>query len=602
MARPTLPVIALLVGGVLCSGALAAAPAASTAVAPTAASAHSEASTARAYSTVTDARLLNPEARNWLLFRGNYNAHGYSPLNQITATNARDLVPVWTFATGLREGHQAPPLVNDGVMFITTPQNNIVALDARSGEQLWRYQRELPEDLVQLHPTNRGVALYGDRVYMATVDAFLVALDARTGKVVWEQKVEDYRHGYYSTMAPLAAQGMIMVGVSGGEMGVRGFVAAFDAQTGKPAWKTYTIPGKGEPGNETWPGDTWKTGGVPVWITGAYDPALGLTYWGTGNAGPWMGDARNGDNLNANSVIALEVKTGKLVAAHQYHWNDSWDWDEASTPLLIDYQRGKRTVHGLVHPGRDGYLWFLERSMNHIDFVDAQPYVHQNVFTRIDAKTGRPDYDLTHKPVTGRKVDFCPSPWGGKNWPPAAYSPKTRLLYIPANENLCGFIVGEKAEYQPGQPFVGFNIDPGKGMDLVLAPGAKDHIGEIQAWSIDGKPTRQWTKTFKSQNWGPLLVTGGNVLFGGGTNDRYFRAFDATTGAQLWQQRTSSGVTGVPTTYEVDGVQYVAVLSGWGVDAERQQVLLNSKIDNPVSVPQGGVLWVFALRNSHDAP
>ena len=204
---------------------------------------------ARHYSTVTDARLLHPEARNWLLFRGNYNANGYSALNKITSANAKDLVPVWTFATGLREGHQSPPLVNDGVMFFTTPQNNVIALDARTGEQLWRYQRELPEDLVQLHPTNRGVALYGNRVYMATVDAFLVALDARTGKVAWERKVEDYRHGYYSTMAPLAAQGVIMIGVSGGEMGIRGFIAAFDAETGAPAWKTYTIPDKGEPGD-----------------------------------------------------------------------------------------------------------------------------------------------------------------------------------------------------------------------------------------------------------------------------------------------------------------------------------------------------------------
>ena len=553
------------------------------------------AQTARPYPPVTDARLQHPEPRNWLLFRGSYDAQGYSPLARITSANAARLVPVWTFATGLREGHQAPPLVNDGTMFITTPQNNVIALDARTGEQLWRYQRELPEDLVQLHPTNRGVALYGERVYMATVDAHVVALDARSGKVVWDQKVEDYAHGYYSTLAPLAAQGLIMIGVSGGEFGVRGFIAAFDAETGAPVWKTYTIPGPGEPGNDTWPGETWKTGGVPVWITGAFDPALGLTYWGAGNGGPWMGDTRPGDNLYSNSVLALDAKTGKLVGWHQYHWNDSWDWDEVSTPLLVDYERGSRTIHGLVHPGRDGYLWFLERSKDAIGFVDAQPYVHQNVFTKLDPKTGRPEYDLAHKPATGKRVEFCPSWWGGKNWPPAAYSPKTKLLYIPANENVCAWIQGEPVQYQAGQPYIGMNLDPGEGGDLVLRPGAADHIGEIQAWSLDGAPAKRWTKTFKSQNWGPLLVTGGNVLFGGGTNDRYFRAFDATTGALLWQQRTSSGVIGVPTTYEVDGVQYVAVLSGWGVDAEREQVLLNTKIPEPVSVPQGGVLWVFAL-------
>ncbi len=263
---------------------------------------------ARPYTPVTQARLENPEPVNWLLFRRTYDANGYSPLDQINATNVKRLTPVWTFATGLREGHQSPPLVNNGVMFFTTPYNHVIALDARTGEQIWRYQRELPEDLVQLHPTNRGVALWGDRVYIATVDAFLVALDARTGAVVWERKIEDYTHGYYCTLAPLAAQGKIMVGVSGGEFGIRGFVAAFDAETGEPIWKTYTIPAPGESGNETWPGDSWKTGGVPVWVTGAYDPKLGLTYWGTGNAGPWFGDARSGDNLFANSVLALDVQ------------------------------------------------------------------------------------------------------------------------------------------------------------------------------------------------------------------------------------------------------------------------------------------------------
>src|SRR5262245_21761353 len=549
----------------------------------------------RPYTPVTAARLANPEPRNWLSFRGGYADHGYSPLAQITSANAARLTPVWSFATGLREGHQAPPLVNDGLMFVTTPQNNVLALDARTGELLWRYARELPEDLVQLHPTNRGVALWGERVYMATVDAHLVALDARTGQVVWDQTVEDYTHGYYSTLAPLAAEGLVMVGVSGGEFGIRGFVAAFDARTGAPVWKTYTIPGQGEPGNDSWPGETWKTGGVPVWLTGAYDPALGLTFWGTGNGGPWMGDTRPGDNLYSNSVLALEAKTGRLAAWHQYHWNDSWDWDEVSTPLLVDFTRGGRTIHGLVHPGRDGYLWFLERAKDRIGFVDARPYVHQDVFTGLDPKTGRPEYDLSRKPVTGKQVEFCPSPWGGKNWPPAAYSPKTRLLYIPANENICAWLKGEPAQYQAGQLYMGLNLAPGEGMDLVLRAGAADHIGEIQAWSVDGAPAKRWSKTFKSQNWGPLLVTGGNVLFGGGTNDRYFRAFDATTGALVWQQRTSSGVIGVPTTYEVDGVQYVAVLSGWGIDAEREQVLLNTKIPKPVEVPQGGVLWVFAL-------
>ena len=558
---------------------------------------HAEGS--RPYSPVTQARLENPEPRNWLMFRRTFDANGYSPLEKIHTRNVKRLAPAWSFATGLREGHQAPPIVNDGVMFITTPHNHVIALDARTGEQLWRYERELPEDLMQLHPTNRGVALWGERVYMATADAFLVALDARTGAVVWEQQIEDYAHGYYCTLAPLAVRGKILVGVSGGELGIRGFIAAFDAEGGELKWKTHTIPAPGEPGSETWPGETWKTGGVPVWVTGAYDPELGLTYWGAGNAGPWTGDTRPGDNLYANSTLALEVETGRIVAYHQYHWNDSWDWDEVSTPLLLDYERGGKKIRGLVHPGRNGYLWFLERTRDRIRFVDAQPFVRNDVITQLDPVTGRPEYDLTKKPAIGKPATFCPSLSGGKNWPPAVFSPKTRLLYIPANENLCATLNPKPAQYQPGGIYTGVELNIGsEDIDFVLHPDAKDHIGELQAWRIDGRPQRVWQHTFKQHLWGPLLVTGGDLVFAGGTNDRAFRAFDARTGDVLWEQRTSSGVVGVPTTYEVDGVQYVAVLSGWGVDAERIQQALNFKSppNEQVTVPQGGVLWVFALK------
>jgi alcohol dehydrogenase (cytochrome c) len=237
------------------------------------------------YAPVTDQRLVSPEPENWLMYRGTYDGWGYSSLDQITPANAGRLVPVWTFSTGVAEGHQAPPIVNNGVMFVSTPQNQVLALEAKTGELLWRYKRELPEDLFQLHPTNRGVGVYGDKVYLATLDAHVVALDAKTGKVVWDEAVEDYKKGYYMTLAPLIAKGKIMVGVSGGELGIRGFIQALDAATGKPAWKTFTIPAPGEPGAQTWTGDTWKTGGVSVWITGTYDPQLGLAYWGTGKRG-----------------------------------------------------------------------------------------------------------------------------------------------------------------------------------------------------------------------------------------------------------------------------------------------------------------------------
>jgi len=624
------------------------------------------------YSSITEERLQNPEPQNWLMYRGNYAGWGYSPLDQINTSNVKTLEPIWSVSTGVVEGHQSPPIVNDGVMFVTTPQAQVLALDAKTGEVLWRYKRDLPEDLTQLHPTNRGVALWGDTVFVATVDCFLVALDAKNGQVRWETPVDDYRKGYYMTLAPLVAKGRVMVGVSGGEYGIRGYVAAYDvngaqdqnapmaaarpqaantesstqmtpAQTGAAAagipaaaekpnvpgsdqqgssqgqqgktggagtqtaaaetgprggrqlWRTYTIPAPGEPGNESWPGDTWQHGGGSIWIQGSYDPKTGLSYWGTGNASPWMPDLRPGDNLYANSVIALDVETGKMKGYHQYHQNEAWDWDEVSTPILVDLpgKDGNGTVPGLVHAGRNGYLWELERTQTGaINFISGQPFVRQNVFAKIDPQTGRPTYDPSKVPGIGKRADFCPSLWGGKDWPPEAYNPKTGYLYIPANENLCGYLSGTKQEYVAGQWYAGVALTD---IGMTVYPGA-DYIGEVQAWDLKtGK--KVWTHNFeKSQNWGPMLTTGGNLAFSGGTNDRKFRAFDAKTGDVLWEFTTNSGVTGVPSSYMIDGVQYIAVQSGWGVDAQRKQVLLGKLLGYNVNVPQGGVVWVFALR------
>ena len=542
------------------------------------------------YSSVTDERLENPEPGNWLMFRRTYDGWGYSPLDQIDTDNVAALEPVWSVSTGVTEGHQSPPIVNDGIMFVTTPLNHMLAIDARNGDVLWRYQRQMPFDIRLGHPTNRGVALYGDRVYMATLDTVVVALDARTGAVVWEKRVEDYNGGYYMTLAPLAVDGKIMVGVSGGERGVRGFVTALDAGTGDEVWKRFTVPGPGEPGNDTWPADAWQTGGAPVWLTGTYDPALNLTYWGTGNPGPWIGDARPGDNLYTNSVVAIDADTGELKGHHQYHWNGSWDWDEVSTPLLIDVERGGRRIPSLVHPGRNGYLWLLERRADGIGFVDAEPYVYQDVFTSIDPVTGRPEYDITRKPGLNRPATFCPAPHGGKNWPPAAYNPETRYLYIPANNNLCSRMEGVEVEYRRGQGFAGVNFLGGS-----MREGA-DHVGELQAWDLD-RGERVWIHEFgEFAVWGPILTTAGGLVFLGGTADRYFRAFDARTGELLWQERLNSGVIGVPSSYEVDGVQYIAVQAGWGSDAAGSQRGVDGYFGNPETiVPQGGVVWVFAL-------
>jgi len=545
-------------------------------------------SMSRQYMAVTDARLQNPEAENWLMFRRTYDGWGYSPLDDIDAGNVRNLKPVWSLSTGLTEGHQSPPIVNNGIMYITTPLNHVLAIDAASGDGLWEYSRQMPFDISLIHPTNRGVALYGDKIYMATSDASVVALDAMTGEVVWEKAVANYRNGYYMTLAPLAAQGKIMVGVSGGERGIRGFITALDAESGDEIWKTYTIPGPGEMGHDTWTEDAWETGGASVWVTGNYDPEMNLTFWGIGNAGPWAGEARPGDNLFANSVIALDLDSGELKGYYQYHWNGSWDWDEVSTPLLMDVERDGRTFKGLVHPGRNGFLWVLERTQGSINFVDAEPFVYQNVFTSLDSDTGRPTYDESHKPGLGKNASYCPSLSGGKNWVPAAYSPQTGLLYIPANDNYCSSWEGVEAEYRPGQGFTGIT-----NMSASIVEGA-DHIGEIQAWNVN-TGEEVWTREFELANWGPILATGGNLIFSGGTADRYFRAHNASTGELLWEQRLNSGITGVPTTFEVAGKQYVAVQSGWGIDAAGMQRRLDALQGRTTIVPQGGVLWVFAL-------
>ena len=543
------------------------------------------------YTPVTAERLKKPEDANWLLFRRTYDGWGYSPLRDITPANVARLAPVWSFSTGQVEGHQAPPIVNNGIMFVATPGNQVLAIEAKSGAVLWRYKRAIPEDMTQLHPTSRGVGLWGDKVFFAATEAVLVALDAKTGKEAWTTKVEDYKKGYYMSLAPLVVDGRVMIGVSGGEFGVRGFVAAYDNESGNELWRTYTVPARADPGSETWPeGNQWKTGGGSVWVTGTYDPDTDLAFWGTGNGGPWMGDQRPGDNLYTSSVIALATKTGAIRGYFQYHPNDSWDWDEVSPPILVDYRHGGRTVKGLVDVARNGYLWRLERTRDKINFITGQPFVRQNVFKSLDPKTGRPEIDEARKPGTGKAVLFCPGLWGGKDWPPVAYSPQTRLLYIPANENLCSELTGGEAKYVPGERYTGVAKNV-----LTMVKGA-DHFGELQAWDLDsGK--RVWTTKLPSQNWGPVLATGGGLLFAGGTNDRMFRAFDAKTGKILWEHPTASGVNGVPVSFKVDGKQYIAVQSGWGVDAARMQGRLNLLFPGKYpEVPQGGSIWVFAVK------
>jgi alcohol dehydrogenase (cytochrome c) len=549
----------------------------------------------RDYQSVSAERLANPEDGSWLSIRRTYDGWGYSPLSQITTDNVKNLRPAWIFSTGETKVHESAPLVNNGVMFVSTPNNQVIAIDVQTGNLLWRYKRPRPLGAVVAHDTTRGVALYGDKVYFAGGEAVLTALDARTGKPVWTTDVADSKAAYYITLAPLIAGGKVMVGASGGEFGIRGFVAAFDPNTGKEQWRTYTIPAPGEPGSETWPkGKQWKTGGGPVWVTGNYDPVTNLAYWGVGNGGPWMGDRRPGDNLYVASTIALDVATGAIKGYFQYNPNDSWDWDEVSPPILVDFQRGERTFKGLIDVARDGYLWFLDRgdptTGGRIKFVEGKPYVYQNVFKSLDPETGRPEVDPAHKPGTGKNADFCPGLHGGKNWPPIAFSPQTRMIYIPANNNTCGSSIGIEATYVAGSRFNGVKIGP-----LNIVPGA-DHVGEVQAWNVDTAKL-VWKHDYAtSPNWGAMLVTAGGVVFSGGTNDRKIHAFDAATGQLLWEFPTNSGILAPPTSFSVGGKQYIAVLSGWGGDSRGDQNNLNRIFPGEYpEVPEGGAVWVFEL-------
>ncbi len=544
------------------------------------------------YQPVTAERLKNPADGEWLMLRRTYDGWGYSPLSDITAGNVHRLKPVWVMSTGVTNAHEAPPIVNGDVMFVALAHNQVMAIDVKSGTMLWRY-RGADETEARGKPVSRGVSLYGDKVFFTLTDAVLVAVDARTGKEVWRTTVGDNTTGEYLTAPPLVADGKLIQGISGGDGGPnRGFVAAYDPDTGKQIWKTYTIPGPGEPGHETWRGDDWKTGGGATWVTGHYDTDTNLVYWGVGNGYPWLAAARPGDNLYTASTIALDVRTGAIKGHFQYTPNESWDFDEVSPPMLVDYRRGGRSIKGLVNFARSGWLYFLERSANGaITFVDGKPYVRANTIKSLDPKTGRPEFDLTRKPEVGKVAEFCPSWHGAKNWPPGAYNPKTRMVYAASQENICAVMMGRAIE-TPGAP-----TRYGTTSRMFIAPGAA-HISEVQGWNVD-TGAKVWSHNFaKSPNWGSMMTTGGGLVFSGGTNDRMFRAYDAATGKVLWQYPTNSGVYAPATSFTIDGKQHIAVISGWGMDPRSTQAHLNrASPGNFPEVPEGGVIWVFALND-----
>ncbi|MGH1419249.1 MAG: PQQ-dependent dehydrogenase, methanol/ethanol family [Hyphomicrobiaceae bacterium] len=505
------------------------------------------------WKSVTDDRLLNAgkNTADWLIYGRTYDSQRYSPLDQINTSNVSKLKPAFVRSLGTTGGQQVTPSVNNGIMIIASAQEFVDAVDAKTGERLWRYTIKLPADIAQFAccgKVTKGVALYGDKVYVAALDARMIALDAKTGKEVWAKKLEDYKAGYTFTMAPMAAKGKIMVGFAGGEFGIVGQIMAFDAETGNEVWKASTIPAAGEPGSETWGGDSAKYGGGAAWNTASYDPELGLVYWGTGNPAPWNAAMRPGDNLYTNSMVALDVNTGERKWHFQFVASDAWDYDAMNEPVLIDVPRGGKTIKGLIQANKNGHLYLLDRANG--KFINSQPFATVDWGT-VDQKTGKMVVKADKRPGVNKPATFCPSFFGGKGWAPMAYNPNSNVVFIP-NIEMCVKLTHLETSFKKGTMYLGAEGEitgPGRG-DLV----AIDLATKKELWKMPHKSPLQSASA---------LTTGGGLVFIG-TFEGDLIAADQKTGKKLWSFRTGSGIIGGTITYTVDGKQYIGVVSGYG--------------------------------------
>jgi alcohol dehydrogenase (cytochrome c) len=552
----------------------------------------------RPYKTVTEEMIAKPPATEWLQYRRTSDGQGYSPLKQITTANVKNLVPIWSFSTGLTAGHEVVPVEHDGILYITTSYNKVFALDARSGKFIWKYERDIPEKalaVVCCDVVNKGGLLYGDNFYFGTIDAHVVALNAKTGKVVWDTKVAEYADGITITNAPLVVKGNIISGMTGGEFGARGRLIAVNAETGKIAWITYTIPGPGEPGSDTWGGnETYKHGGGTTWTTGAYDAKQNIIFWPTGNPGPWAGTVRPGANVGSASMIAFDGDTGAIKGQFQMVPHDLWDYDTISQPMLIDIKRDGKKFEGLFTTHKDGYSYLLERTnfgpgtVDNIKHAYVEPFMPITVWKGIDPKTGHPIYDPAKDPsdLSNGLVDVCPSFLGGTNYLVPSYDAATDTAFISGNF-WCETIKGLTPE-----PWVAGKAYVQAEFHMHVQPGAKGGGGFVKAIDVKTGKAR-WTHEFDDPNWSGLVATAGGVVFGGGTASRDFYALDQKTGNMLWKFRTNSGLVGAPITYEIDGVQYVATVSGFGGAIPIWTGEIKDKYTKDVT--QGGVVWVFAL-------
>jgi alcohol dehydrogenase (cytochrome c) len=502
----------------------------------------------------------NQEPQNWLTYSGNLNSQRHSGLTQISPENAGNLVLKWVFQSRSLDKHEVTPLVVDGVMYTIQSPNDVIALDAATGKTIWQYSHRPAEGTRNPCCGNltRGVAILGDKLFLAGLDARMIALDAKTGKELWNVEIADYKQQYAMTVAPLAVKDKVITGVAGGEHGVRGFLAAYDANTGKEIWRFYTVPGPGEPGYETWlgkdgkPNDSYLHGGAPIWVTGSYDPATNLTMWGTGNAGPdYNGDNRVGDNLYSSSVIAVDADTGKLKWHYQFSPHDEFDWDATQVPVLADIALNGSPRKVMMWANRNGVFYVLDRTNG--QFLSGTPFVKTNWLAGFDEK-GRPTRTAGILPTVQGTLVY-PGNQGGTNWYNPSFSPVTGLFYIPSWENSSSvYRKGEDPpEFHDGQSFTG--TGPGRG-------GATDDVFSSIIAMDPQTRQRKWTFRMSAPSTeGGVLTTASNVLFAGG-RDGQFLALDARDGKLLWETNLGPSVSAGPMSYMVNGKQYVSVQCG----------------------------------------
>ena len=503
------------------------------------------------FSPVTWERLLNAadEPENWLMYSGTLDSQHFTGLDQVHNRNVSDLELKWAYQIPQLDRAETVPVVVDGVMFITEAPSNVVAVDAATGRQYWRYNHELPDDLrICCGRNNRGVAILGETLYMSTLDAHLVAIDARSGNLVWDKELADYRAGYSKTAAPLIVKDEVVTGMAGGEYGVRGFIDSYNAESGELEWRADTIPGPDHPDNQTWAGDSWRTGGAATWITGAYDPDLDLVYWGTGNPGPdWNGDVRMGDNLYSDSALAINHDTGAMEWYFQFTPHDVHDWDAIQVPILADLEMDGEMRKVMMWANRNAFFYTIDRVTG--EFLVGKPFAKQTWAEGLDSN-GRP-IRIPGTFPTAEGTTVSPSVGGATNWFSPAYSPRTELFYVQAYD-------GEDIFYKRDEDYVEGDQFTGGGSQRPLP--TDNYQSAIRA--IDPKTGNlRWEYEIQPRSTAGIMATAGDLVFSGSI-DGYFFALDAVSGDELWHMNVGRMVHSSPMSYAVDGQQYITIAAG----------------------------------------